>query len=428
MDSLKGKKIVLGISGGIAVYKSVILLRLLKKAGADVQVIMTDAAKEFVNPVTFSSLSGNPVISEFFTANTGNWHSHVKLGLWADLMVIAPATANTLAKMATGVADNMLLTSYLSTRSEVMVAPAMDFDMWLHPTTGRNIATLKEDKVYIIPPASGELASGLSGQGRMAEPEDIFDHIVNFFRKKSTENNLSAGDVENRIPGTADRQIHEQLPLQGRTVLVTAGPTYEMIDPVRYIGNFSSGKMGFSLARVLAEVGARVILVAGPTNQKADNPRIKRINVRSADEMLENCLKYYSECQIAFFSAAVADYKPEIIAENKIKREGIEEMSINLVKNPDIAAILGKEKKDRINIGFALESENEQINAIKKLRAKNFDWIVLNSINDPEAGFNKDTNKVTLYSKAGDIIQIPAAQKIEIAKKIIEYTLLDSAI
>ena len=392
---LKGKHIVLGITGGIAAYKSVMLLRLLKKAGAEVQVVMTPSAKEFVTPVTFSSLSGNPVVSEFFTANTGEWHSHVDLGLWADLMVIAPATASTIAKMANGVADNMLITTYLSAKEDVMIAPAMDLDMWKHPSTQRNISTLEKDGVLIVSPGSGELASGLDGKGRMAEPQEIFVEIQKYFCKKRD--------------------------FEGKKVLVTAGPTYENIDPVRFIGNYSSGKMGFEIAREFATRGAEVYLISGPVS--LDTPafeNIKRINVTSAEEMFKVSSEIFNDIDIAVFAAAVADYAPDKFYDKKIKREKEEEVIIRLHRNPDIAASLSKIKGKQITIGFALETNDELANAKKKLQTKHLDMIVLNSLNDPEAGFMKDTNKVTIICNNGDVKDYEAKSKSEVAKDIVD--------
>lgn len=395
---LKGKHIILGISGGIAAYKSVYLLRLLIKAGAEVQVIITPNGKEFITPVTLSSLSGKPVISEFFTANTGEWHSHVDLGLWADAMIIAPATASTLAKMANGVADNMLITTYLSSKSKVFVAPAMDLDMWKHPSTQRNIDTLKSDGVSIIEPGAGELASHLVGKGRMEEPENILKSIEQYFAC--------------------------QQDLIGKKVLITAGPTYENIDPVRFIGNYSSGKMGFALAEECAKRGALVTLVAGPVGLKISNERINRIDVVSAKEMCEQCKKHFDECDIAILCAAVADYAPKDYYDSKIKREKTDTITIELVKNPDIAATLGKLKtQNQLLVGFALETDNERENAIRKIMNKNLDWIVLNSLKDKEAGFQKDTNKVTLLSVKGQEIPFEAKLKQEVAKDIIDTIL-----
>ena len=396
---IEGKHIVLGITGGIAAYKSVMLLRLLVKAGAEVQVVMTPSAKEFVTPVTFSSLSGRPVVSEFFTANTGEWHSHVDLGLWADLMVVAPATASTIAKMANGVADNMLVTTYLSAKEDVMVAPAMDLDMWKHPSTQRNVATLEKDGVMIAWPGSGELASGLEGKGRMAEPEEILKKIEEYFSRKQD--------------------------LKGKRALVTAGPTFENIDPVRFIGNYSSGKMGFEIARELGERGAEVTLVAGPVNLKSPNgDNIRRIDVVSAREMYEATKDIFPTTDIAVFAAAVADYAPERMAEKKIKREKEEEMTVRLVRNPDIAAEMGKIKKEgQLTVGFALETDNELDNARKKLTGKNLDMVVMNSMRDPEAGFMKDTNKVSILKGDGKMKEFGAKNKSEVAKDIIDEIL-----
>lgn len=391
---LKGKHIVLGVTGGIAAYKSVMLLRLLTKAGAEVQVIMTPNAKEFVTPVTFSSLSNKPVISEFFTANSGEWHSHVDLGLWADLMIIAPATASTIAKMANGVADNMLITTYLSAKEDVMIAPAMDLDMWKHPSTQRNINILSNDGVLIISPSSGSLASGLTGKGRMAEPNEIFDEVVKYFKSEKD--------------------------LLGKTVLVTAGPTYENIDPVRFIGNYSSGKMGFELAIAAEKRGAKVFLIAGPVALKTPSGNIERIDVRSANQMYEESKKYFPDVDVAIFSAAVADYSPETVSDIKIKREKEENLNIKLKRNPDIAASLGKLKNKQITVGFALETNDELENAKKKLLSKNFDSIVLNSLNDPNAGFMKDTNKVSIINKSGEIKEYSVKSKSEVASDIID--------
>jgi len=392
---LKGKHIVLGICGGIAAYKTVVLLRLLIKAGAEVQVVMTPSAKEFITPVTLSSLSGKPVVSEFFTANTGEWHSHVDIGLWADLMVIAPATASTIGKMANGIADNMLVTTYLSAKEKVFIAPSMDLDMYAHPTTRRNLDLLEQDGVGVIEPASGELASHLIGKGRMEEPENIFKAIESFFSKTES--------------------------LKGQRVLITAGPTCENIDPVRFISNHSSGKMGFALAEELASRGAEVDLIAGPVHIETNSPLINRIDVVSAKEMCAASVARFGVADAAILCAAVADYAPEYCAVNKIKREKKDEMILRLVKNPDIAATLGEMKKSGQKlVGFALETDNEIENATRKIRNKNLDWIVLNSLNDKEAGFGKDTNKVTLISKKGETIPFPAKMKSEVASDIID--------
>lgn len=396
MSVLQGKHIVLGITGGIAAYKSAMLLRLLRKAGAEVQVVMTPAAKEFITPVTLSSLSGKPVVSEFFTANTGEWHSHVDLGLWADLMVIAPATACTIAKMAHGVADNMLVTTYLSAREKVVVAPAMDLDMWQHPTTRRNIDILRGDGVAIVEPSDGYLASGLSGKGRMEDPEKIVEAM--------------------------ERILAVEESLKGKKILITAGPTHENIDPVRFIGNYSSGKMGFSLALEAERRGAEVTLVTGPVALTFPaGSRVKRVDVVSAKEMCAECEHLFPAMDAAIMSAAVADYAPESVADSKIKRSGCESMTLRLVRNPDIAATLGKAKAPgQIIAGFALETDNEQDNALAKLRSKNLDWIVLNSLRDPMAGFSKPTNKVTIYGADGSVRSFPAKSKEEVAADILD--------
>lgn len=385
---------MLGITGGIAAYKSAFLLRLLIKAGAEVQVVITPNGKQFITPATLAALSGKPVVSEFFAANTGEWHSHVDLGLWSDLMVIAPATASTIGKMTSGVADNMLVTTYLSAKSHVMVAPAMDLDMWAHPSTQRNIRTLQKDGVEIIMPASGELASHLQGKGRMEEPEEILRRVEAYFSKKET--------------------------LKGKKVLVTAGPTYEEIDPVRFIGNYSSGKMGFAIAEEAAARGAEVTIVAGPVNIQTSNPLIKRIDVRSAKEMLVAAEVNFDDCDIAILSAAVADYAPATRADSKIKREKTDEMTLHLVKNPDIAATLGVKKRNQLLVGFALETDHEEDNALRKMKNKNLDMIVLNSLRNPLAGFNKDTNQVTIIKADGTETEYPAKSKREVAGDILD--------
>ncbi len=396
--ALKGKHIVLGISGGIAAYKSVTLLRLLVKAGAEVQVVATPSALEFITPVTLSALSHKPVVSQFFTANTGEWHSHVDLGLWADAMVIAPATACTLAKMASGVADNMLVTSYLSARSQVFVAPAMDFDMMNHPTTRRNLDILRGDGVRIIEPAEGELASGLSGRGRMEEPEAIVSVLEKWF---------SSGRGQT---------------LAGRHVLITAGPTYERIDPVRFIGNFSTGKMGFALADEAAARGAEVTLVCGPVSVTRKLPRnVRIVRVESARQMLDACRQPFVQSDIAVFAAAVADYAPAHPAVRKIKREHAGIDSIALVRNPDIAATLSEERRDgQVLVGFALETENGVENALGKLKRKRLDMVVMNSLEDAGAGFGTDTNKVTIVLRNGQLIDLPMKTKDEVAADILD--------
>lgn len=392
---IEGKHIILGICGGIAAYKSVYLLRLLIKAGAEVQVVITPSGKEFITPVTLSSLSGKPVISEFFTANTGSWNSHVDLGLWADAMIIAPATASTIGKMANGVADNMLVTTYLSAKCPVFVAPAMDLDMFAHPSTKRNLELLKSYGNHIIEPASGELASHLVGKGRMEEPENIVKAVEEYF---STSDDLN-----------------------GVRVLITAGPTYERIDPVRFIGNYSSGKMGFALAEECARRGAKVTLITGPVALKCENKNIYRIDVESAKEMLAEVEKAYVDSKVAIMCAAVADYCVENRAESKIKREGNDVPVIKLQKNPDIAATIGaKKEKGQILVGFALETDNELSNAKAKILKKNLDFIVLNSLRDKDAGFGTDTNKITIIDSAGAEKVYGLKSKAEVAKDIID--------
>lgn len=392
---LKGKHIVLGITGGIAAYKSAMLARLLIKEGAEVQVVMTPSAKEFITPVTLSALTGKPVVSEFFTANTGEWHSHVDLGLWADAMVIAPATACTIGKMANGVADNMLVTTYLSAKAPVFVAPAMDLDMMAHPSTTRNINLLRSYGNHIIEAASGELASHLCGKGRMQEPEVIVNELIAFFNKSQS--------------------------MKGEKLLITAGPTYEKIDPVRFIGNYSTGKMGYAIAEEAAARGADVTLVSGPVNLKAQHPSIKVIHVESARQMLDACKEAFPQTNIAIMCAAVADYAPNVQADKKIKREKDEIPVINLVKNPDIAATLGSEKKDgQIIVGFALETDNEQSNALDKLHRKNLDMIALNSLRTPGAGFGTDTNVLTLICKNGSVTELPLMTKAEAASQLLD--------
>lgn len=414
--SLKGKHIVLGISGGIAAYKSVFLLRLFVKAGAEVQVILTPAAREFITPVTLSSLSGKPVISEFFTANTGQWNSHVDLGLWADTFVVAPATANTIAKMANGVADNMLVTSYLSTRAPVFIAPAMDLDMWKHPSTQRNLSTLRTDGVAIIEPEAGELASGLTGKGRMEEPELIFRFV-----SEALCGNAATGQSATGEAACSDA------PLAGRKYLVTAGPTYENIDPVRFIGNYSTGKMGFALAAALADAGASVVLVAGPVNQPTPVGQIERVDVVSAREMLKACTDRFASCDGAICCAAVADYAPAVCESSKIKREKTEEITLCLKRNPDIAATLGKMKTPRQTlVGFALETDNERANALGKMARKGFDWIALNSLREAGAGFGTDTNRISLLSADGRQLEIPLMSKSEAARRMVRTIFINS--
>lgn len=393
--SLKGKKIILGITGSIAAYKAALLIRLFIKKGAEVQVIITPSGKEFITPLTLSTLSNKPVISEFFTANDGTWHSHVDLGLWADLMLIAPATAATIGKMANGVADNMLITTYLSMKAPVFLAPAMDLDMFKHITTTENLEKLKSHGVTIIEPTVGELASHLEGKGRMEEPENIVQVVENFFSKQQT--------------------------LHKKKVLITAGPTYERIDPVRFIGNFSTGKMGFALAEACADRGAEVILVSGPTALSVSNPLIQTIHVESAQEMRDAALAHFAETDIAIFSAAVADYRPKELSNRKLKRKENEQITLHLTPNPDIAATLGAQKKEgQLLIGFALETNDEEMNALKKMEKKNLDYIVLNSLNDEGAGFGHDTNKITLIARDGNQWTSTLKSKKEIAEDIVK--------
>ncbi len=398
MSILKGKHIILGITGGIAAYKSATLLRLFVKAGAEVQVVITPNGREFITPVTLSALSGKPVISEFFTANTGSWNSHVDLGLWADAMVIAPATAASIAKMANGVADNMLITTYLSAKKQVFVAPAMDLDMMAHPSTQRNIDMLKDYGDIIIDSESGELASHLVGKGRMAEPEHIFSVIENYFA------------------------IRQDASLSGKKILITAGPTYERIDPVRFIGNYSSGKMGYAIADEAARRGANVILVSGPVSIQPKEASVKVIKIESAREMLDACGSNFQTCDIAIMAAAVADYAPKVCAKHKIKREEENIEFVELVKNPDIASTLAhKKRSEQLVIGFALETDNEENNAISKIKRKGLDAIVLNSLRDPGAGFGVETNKIKILRRDGSIILTSETKaKTEIAKDILD--------
>ncbi len=394
---LKEKHIVLGITGGIAAYKSAYLARALVKQGAEVQVVMTPSAKEFICPVTMSALTGKPVVSEFFTANTGEWHSHVDIGLWSDAMIIAPATACTIGKMANGIADNMLVTTYLSAKAPVFVAPAMDLDMMAHPSTTRNIDMLRSYGNYIIEPANGELASHLAGKGRMEEPDNIVAILNNFFRDS-----------------------REYRPLRDKKMLITAGPTYEKIDPVRFIGNYSSGKMGYAIADAAASLGAEVTLVSGPVNISPERRNITVIKVESAKDMLSACKKLWPDTDIGVMCAAVADYAPEFCAASKIKREKDEHPILRLVKNPDIAATLGKEKRvGQILTGFALETDNEMDNAQSKLQKKNLDMICLNSLQDKGAGFSTDTNKVTLIFANGIKKELPLMSKKDVATAIL---------
>jgi phosphopantothenoylcysteine decarboxylase / phosphopantothenate---cysteine ligase len=367
---LTDKKIILGVCGSIAAYKTALLTRLLVKAGASVRIVMTPAALDFITPLTLSTLSKHPVLTEFVKDKTGQWNNHVELGLWADAILVAPASANTIAKMAHGICDNLLLAIYLSARCPVLFAPAMDLDMLQHPATQKNIGVLEEHGNHLVEPRYGELASGLIGQGRMAEPEEIMEYLSDFF---------------------GSTQV-----LKGKKVLVTAGPTQEAIDPVRFISNHSSGKMGFAIAEALAWHGAEVNLITGPTRQHTQNPRIHVKQVTTAREMLEACSRHFETTDISVFSAAVADYKPQQAATQKIKKKD-ENLTLALTRTDDIAATLGKRKHNgQIIVGFALETEEEEANALKKLKSKNFDLIVLNSLKDSGAGFGHDTNKVTI--------------------------------
>ena len=385
---LKGKKIVLGITGSIAAYKACLIIRGLIKAGAEVQVVITPAGKEFITPITLSALTQKPVISDFFSQRDGTWHSHVALGLWADAMLIAPCTASTLGKMANGIADNMLITTYLSMKAPVFIAPAMDLDMYQHPTTQQNMERLKSFGNQIIEPASGFLASGLEGKGRMEEPEKIVACLDQWFAGKSLTSH--------------------PLPLASKKILITAGPTYEKIDPVRFIGNYSSGKMGFALAEECARRGAEVTLVAGPVNVSLTSPSltpIKRIDVESCQEMYDAATEAFPQQDAAILCAAVADFRPEYAANQKIKREGgghDEGMTLHLVPNPDIAAALGRMKrKGQVLVGFALETNDEQANAQRKLEKKNLDFIVLNSLQNEGTCFRSDENQVSIISRSG---------------------------
>ncbi|MDM8232384.1 bifunctional phosphopantothenoylcysteine decarboxylase/phosphopantothenate--cysteine ligase CoaBC [Phocaeicola barnesiae] len=390
---IKGKKIVLGITGSIAAYKAAVLTRGLIKKGAEVQIVITPAGKEFITPVTLSALTSKPVISEFFAQRDGTWHSHVDLGLWADVMLIAPATASTIGKMAHGIADNMLITTYLSMKAPVFIAPAMDLDMFAHPATQHNLDILRSYGNHIIEPASGELASHLVGKGRMEEPERIIEELEAFFER--------------------------QQQLNGKKILITAGPTYEKIDPVRFIGNYSSGKMGYALAEVCAERGAEVTLVSGPVNLKVTHPNIHRIDVESAEQMYEAAVSAYADADAGILCAAVADFTPETVAGQKIKREK-DDLVLRLKPTHDIAAALGKQKQAHQKlVGFALETTDEVAHAQDKLNRKNFDFIVLNSLNDKGAGFRCDTNKITIIDRQATT-PYPLKEKKEVACDIID--------
>lgn len=400
MSTLKGKKIVLGITGSIAAYKACLIIRGLIKRGAEVQVVITPAGKEFITPITLSALTSKPVVSEFFSQRDGTWHSHVNLGLWADLMLIAPATASTIGKMANGIADNMLITTYLSMKAPVMVAPAMDLDMFAHPSTQQNLDTLRQRGNIVIEPQSGELASHLVGKGRMEEPEEIIRQVEDFFTEKD---------------------------LMGMRVMLTAGPTYEKIDPVRFIGNYSSGKMGYALAEECARRGATVELISGPVQLKPQHPNIHLTKVESAKEMFEASTRTYPTCQAGILCAAVADFTPEHVADQKIKREG-DDLVLRLQPTQDIAKALGQMKQEgQILVGFALETNDELAHAQEKMERKRFDFIVLNSLNDKGAGFQHDTNKVTFVSQKGQK-DFELKPKTEVARDIVNelHSLMDN--
>ena len=391
---MQGKHIIVGVTGGIAAYKTAILVRELVKRGAEVKVIMTEKAKEFITPLTLATLSRNPVLVDFFDPTDGRWNSHVSLGLWADAYIIAPATANTLAKMAHGMADNLLTTTYLSARCPIFAAPAMDLDMYAHVTTQENLQTLRTCGVHLIEPASGFLASGLEGKGRMAEPEVIAQFV-------------------------ADKLQNSQ-PLAGKNILITAGPTYEKIDPVRFIGNYSSGKMGYAIAETCAKMGAKVTLVSGPVQIKAQHPNIAVTSVESAAQMYQASTEFFSNADAAILCAAVADFTPTTKANSKIKR-GKDGMCIELQPTQDIAVALGNAKKDgQVLVGFALETDNEAANAAQKLARKNLDFIVLNSLNNPGTCFGYDNNQITIIDKNGQTKDYPAKSKQAVAVDIVE--------
>jgi phosphopantothenoylcysteine decarboxylase/phosphopantothenate--cysteine ligase len=395
---MKGKKILLGICGSIAAYKSAFLVRLLIKSGAEVKVIMTNDAKTFVSPLTFSTLSKNPVYSQLSDVQSGEWTNHVELAKWCDVLLIAPASANTIAKMANGLCDNLLMATYLSSSSPVFVSPAMDLDMYKHPSTLHNLGKINLFGNTIIPATYGELASGLVGEGRMAEPEEIVKQLSDFFLEKHL--------------------------LKGKTILISAGPTYEAIDPVRFIGNHSSGKMGFCIAEAAANYGAKVILVSGPTTLKANHAAIKQIDITSAEEMYNICTNHFEKADIAIMSAAVSDFTPKVKFDKKLKK-GIDKVGqIELVPTKDILKELGNKKAaSQILVGFALETDNELANARKKLESKNLDMLVLNSLNDAGAGFKYDTNKVSIIDKYNNVINYELKPKTEVAKNIFEHIL-----
>ncbi|MCR9173343.1 MAG: bifunctional phosphopantothenoylcysteine decarboxylase/phosphopantothenate--cysteine ligase CoaBC [bacterium] len=394
---MRGKRVLLGITGGIAAYKIAFLIRLLKKNGAEVKVIMTPASCDFISPLVVSTLSGNPVGIEFWNKADGSWNNHVEYGLWADVLVIAPLTANTLSKMANGTCDNLLLATWLSMKSNTLVAPAMDLDMYAHPSTKENLQRLESFGIEIIPATSGELASGLEGEGRMAEPETIAKSIQEYFERQLD-------------PWFTDKKV-----------LITAGPTYEAIDPVRFIGNHSSGKMGIALARELAERGAEVHLILGPTKEQVDHERIQVTSVNSAEEMLKNVQELWKDCQLGIFSAAVSDYRPANVADQKIKKSDAS-LHIELVKNPDILLWAGEHKSsEQLLVGFALETENLLENGRKKLEKKQLNCIVLNTLQDNGAGFGVDTNKISILDNHNNLQEFELKTKTEVAADIVDY-------
>ncbi|MDR0713332.1 MAG: bifunctional phosphopantothenoylcysteine decarboxylase/phosphopantothenate--cysteine ligase CoaBC [Bacteroidales bacterium] len=393
--TLRGKHIIAGLTGSIAAYKAAMLVRLLTKEGAEVQIVMTPTAKQFISPLTMATLSKHPVRTDFFNPENGEWNSHVNMGIWADALLIAPATANTIAKMATGTADNLLLTTCLSARCPVWVAPAMDTDMFLHPATIRNIETLRQRGVHLIEPAAGELASGLEGKGRMEEPEIIVKRLAEYFVPKD---------------------------FHGRKILITAGPTQEPIDPVRFIGNYSTGKMGYALAKELAQRGAEVLLIAGPTEHRPQHPNITLTGVQTAAEMYDAAVKAFPDCAAAILTAAVADFTPANVYPQKITEK--KEFALPLLPTKDIAAELGRMKQaQQILAGFALETHNETEHAQQKLQNKNFDFIVLNSLNDAGAGFGYDTNRISILSREGNIRRFDLKNKTEVAEDIANHLL-----
>lgn len=395
-SSLKEKNILVGVTGGIAAYKTATIVRELKKRGADVKVVMTPLAKQFITPLTMATLSQHPILVDFFNPENGEWNSHVSLGIWADAYLIAPATANTIGKMANGIADNLLLTSYLSAKCPVFFAPAMDLDMYAHPAVQKNIQTLQERGNIVIDAESGFLASGLEGKGRMAEPLTIVKKLEDFFAVK--------------------------MDLQGKSVMITAGPTYEKIDPVRFIGNYSSGKMGYALAEECANRGAKVCLISGPVSIAPIHPNITRISVESAHEMYEAAIKSSDNSDIEILCAAVADYTPAERADKKIKREKTGEMTLHLMPTQDIAAQLGKIKKEgQLMVGFALETDNEESNAVDKCNRKNLDFIVMNSLKNKNTCFQHDTNQITIFDRSGEKFHFEIKSKKEVAKDIVDH-------